>query len=933
MDATQYADGRPLDESSSEPDVYARESGLTIDSQVDAYSLFIHYCDEIYRAECEYESQDLLDDDSLLPQLQIPSMFQLHEKLDASNESSELLQTSLAISDHDDPDLKATVQRSRRECASLKVEEPLLRSDPDFDHDEYVRSMDTHMSANLDQINLPYERLDELKGEGARFPEVACRYKTQIDAEIHDERIEIHRNTLHHLQSMLRTDFDEDDQRKMLEEPTMSWRACRTLTLTPPLSPLLPSDSYFIPDAEACEVPILSDPDSLLQGDLEEAERNLMQQNDTGDRSSFLEGELPTLSPLLKTPPLLDRNLPKMSCLKVESPLTPQGNAPTSCDIQFPTSEVDKSLDLDGLSEDKRWTECVRASHATKDPNGVFSDELLSMLEGESTSLMRKMEQQRLDNADAVARVDIPVVDFSIPEPAWRKLPFEAAAQLAWIRETYDVFDISTWKSSASSAKTLNWVPFSNRMGEVAIQETFADAPMLGTSLQFPGEDDIPTSASYVWKQPGLSILREPEDDTDEDQLQPVKTRPEEKSLDSLIRKRARENSEDQTQNTEQPSSPSPVDLLEVPDWQSLPTHENVKRGTQTSGLLLGINDQSATSTLLSNYVEFRTAKKQKNGKSSFFPNAAKSDLHVSGASSKPQRVSAPGGAAKRSGLPVAIQPMTVMPAAPCPPSSLPLTPAKIIKALTLSRKLFAGIEKLYPAVNIIERDFNRWDKVAWDPNSISRSPVVSPLAAEADVIVSPVTGIVVTTLLTALQKPLPGHKGQAAIRERISSVAARYERLIILVSQNNSDDESTRDLTSHECASYTEFLGFVTALDTNAQAYYIGGGGDTLIKWLVFFIGRYAAEAASIHDLLIEDESCWEVFLRRAGMNAYAAQGILGILKTPQSTAGEENGSEYGLPVFLRLTPEERIERYGGLLGGARVLDRVNKVLERSWT
>jgi hypothetical protein len=40
----------------------------------------------------------------------------------------------------------------------------------------------------------------------------------------------------------------------------------------------------------------------------------------------------------------------------------------------------------------------------------------------------------------------------------------------------------------------------------------------------------------------------------------------------------------------------------------------------------------------------------------------------------------------------------------------------------------------------------------------------------------------------------------------------------------------------------------------------------------------------------------------------------------------------DFGIPAFIRMDPEERIHRFESLLGGRRVLNRVNKVLEQKW-
>ncbi|KXJ95682.1 hypothetical protein Micbo1qcDRAFT_157706, partial [Microdochium bolleyi] len=51
-----------------------------------------------------------------------------------------------------------------------------------------------------------------------------------------------------------------------------------------------------------------------------------------------------------------------------------------------------------------------------------------------------------------------------------------------------------------------------------------------------------------------------------------------------------------------------------------------------------------------------------------------------------------------------------------------------------------------------------------------------------------------------------------------------------------------------------------------------------------------------TVHDMLMQAESAWELFLRRAGMNAYAAQvipGLAGLLSTDTTTEIPRDSSD----------------------------------------
>ncbi|RYP29451.1 hypothetical protein DL767_006720 [Monosporascus sp. MG133] len=680
-------------------------------------------------------------------------------------------------------------------------------------------------------------------------------------------------------------------------------------------------DGPFVPPSEVFQVPIASDPSTLLEADLSAAEASLLQQDELEIDTNFTitekplpDGEVPLLSPPRPRKAKLDS-------LRIEGPLTPQMSSPTPSRVEINLPELAKGLRVNqspGVLENQRQ----------KDTDATFSDGFLTVLEGNSRHLMQDIQQERLKASDAEARVPIPVMDFCVSEPRWQEVPSDALSQWDWIRQTCGAFNASLWPGdSKKERKDFCWSIFPPKLGYISLDESVEDEEALTSLLGVPKPGEIPTSADYVWKQPRLAILRHQED-SEWEELEPIMEIIEQETpndLDSLVKKRRRNAEED-------PASSSPVDMVDLvqfPDSSKEQTSEvPTDAQSQKTSLLIGDNDGSAAATLLSNFVDFHTAKRRKQTKSSFFPVA---ESNKKGAEPVAATNPVSENQTKR-GTPPDQPQLKHATMAPCPPVMPFAGPTKIIKSLDLGRNIFSRLTKLCPTVEIIERDFDRWNTVAWENNSVSRSPVVSSLAAEADIIVSPATGIIVTTLLRAIQKPPPGHKGDAAIRERLSNVALRYERLIVLVSEGNRVDETTRNLTPFECAAYRDFVGFVAALPTNGQTYYVGGGDDTLAKWLVSFITRYSPEAAAVREYLIEEESLWELFLRRAGMNAYAAQGVLALLKSDDRTPEEEVVSRFGLPAFVRMSAEERMHAFRGLLGGENVLTRVSNLLDTRW-
>ncbi|KAK8060157.1 hypothetical protein PG996_010087 [Apiospora saccharicola] len=430
-------------------------------------------------------------------------------------------------------------------------------------------------------------------------------------------------------------------------------------------------------------------------------------------------------------------------------------------------------------------------------------------------------------------------------------------------------------------------------------------------------EAELPTAASYVWKRPGLAILREPEDDEEEEfQL----SHNQYGGLTDILKKRKFELHDAESGQSSPTRNTSVVDLVRHPH------HARPINAAKSTHLLVGNDDPNATATLLENYVNLRTSKRQKNEASSFFgpKKSAQDEADVRSHGTKKRTKEDENSRSN-------VVPIEKFESAPVPTLRESSDSIKMIVALTIGRGMLGWIEKLLPEAQLIERDFDHWNTVAWNRNMVSRSPIVSPLGAEADVIVSPVTGIILTTLIKVIQKPLPGQKSKTAIQDRVEKVSARYEKLIVLVSQSNRVDESTRDLSASECASFAEFSGMVLGLNPNSQVYFVGGGEETLAKWLVALIQRYSIEADGLQGLLIANEGTWELIMRRAGMNAYAAQVILAGLK--EISNNDPQGPFMGeLQRFILMTPLERIDRFSRVMGGTDVLRRVGAALDGPW-
>ena len=277
------------------------------------------------------------------------------------------------------------------------------------------------------------------------------------------------------------------------------------------------------------------------------------------------------------------------------------------------------------------------------------------------------------------------------------------------------------------------------------------------------------------------------------------------------------------------------------------------------------------------------------------------------------------------------------------------------------------------------------------------------------DIIVSPKTAALVTTLQAVSQRPLPGQGGSSIppILQRVSNISVLFEKVFLLVTLPSSEHmaQLSRIVVGHMtrlvvfCASLsTTSNGDVQpimipwkASDTTSAATQAASSGpvlslshpstsdpisDTpLYRWLHFLIAKHAFGANTTTSTItsqpltfLHEETVWELFLCKAGgLNPFAAQLVLATLKRPDVTAdisrekkehspkekqmGEaeeetksntaakggkgENHSQHtlwGLPAFIHMTPEQRMDMFGDDLGPA-VVERVSKILDaRAW-
>lgn len=678
--------------------------------------------------------------------------------------------------------------------------------------------------------------------------------------------------------------------------------------LSPPLLPLSPIVLPYVPSSETGHLDLLSDHTSPTRDEAGQIERTLFDKDSItltkkrsdsssqcsdpmllecdslGDIYSPLKGikDLPSSPPPLRAP-LQDR--------KIEVPLEP---AEPEQPPPWKRKTVSFSEALPELIPDLPLP-IPRPENVSSSDFDAYLAETIGQIAAKAE---RTIEQEQLQEEDTMLRVAVPIMDFTLPVAPWKAhihIPNSEDPENAAKKTLTDMkmlhFSKHIWRMSGKAERDLKWAPFPAALGKVETQESISGNGSLEKYLARPERVDV---ATLLWKPEGLRILDVLKED-DKEELKEGKF-PEEKDIKSLIRKRKLE--------------------LEANDLISPHRNETSKTIRKASSDTPLVMEKTSLSTnALANYLSVRRGE-VKPQKSEYFsmmavtecpiiltpPNASKATLNTTFRPSLPAHL--------------------MVPAPNTTPPSVP-HPFVVSAAFLANRRLSRQIRRFFPSAELIERDFNLYHDRAQRPQSRSTAVPTnaSTMADEADIIISPSTGLIWTTLQKIRQRSLPGQEAKSAVRDRIIGASPRYDRLLVLASEDRDS------LNSSDCEVFCGFMAFCSALRDEVQVIFIGGGNDELAKWIVAMMVKH-----SIPDVqLIQDETIWEVFLRRAGMNAFAAQVILGKLKAPDHDDGRRV-ADFGLVRFVRMPYEERVALFEKLFGGRRLLSRVSSGLDSRW-
>ncbi|KAK6332291.1 hypothetical protein TWF696_003011 [Orbilia brochopaga] len=812
------------------------------------------------------------------------------ERLEVTKDAGILLSQTLSIRNYRDED-----EDLYTKWDSLRLDEPLLQ----FAATKPVSRKNAFGKLDLKRLAVSEISTDDDRDEGLSFPSYAWDRKNEIAEDVAGDRMTVGRKVLVYLRNTVTVPVVE-------EQETMG----RLGELTPPLSPLpcqeVPLSPILLQDiAEAIE-PLESDESgSVLSTNVEKILLNEAL-SESPTTSKFLQ-EAQQPPPI--TPSPAKRPFPE---LRVESPLTPLLIISSPCkrtklsntvdNTATPSTAQSPSLPPTAPAKKVAFSDVVEEFllPPSLDPSdnelgeeeehgeacgpfarSAMAEFTLDVMEPSAKYFLRKLQQEQLDDSTKSEdspdglRVEVPVVEWKRPVPRWVHKNRLADS----LKNVLDEEVMQKWEYRRSlDIAGLQWAIVSPNYGHVGLDEAIVpddEASLFGEVLpETLLETTIEDEDAEFWHH-----RMDPRDD---EELECAEIEPK-MDLDNLIERRL-------LKKSEKPLDPAYHQLSPFDPKNQLAS-------------FLALQNRKPQIPPISKESE---------------PILISSDIVTSLASSQPS-------------APTTRTSTTAERTCNLPPPPDPASSFLISASFLTNRTLYRAIKSLCPTSNFIERDF--------DPHNAQNmfgyeDHVPDESINEADILVTPLVGIVLTNLQTIRQRTLPGLSSQFSaaaqgtdaegIRDRIAKVSQRYEKLVVGLSIDIGGDSDTLELGKTDCAIIAGFVGFCEAIG-NVQVAILrpGGGSEDKARWIVQTMGlnthRWKRCGTAVN--ITETESSWETLLRHAGMNSYAAQAVLTKLRE----------SECSLVDFVTIERESRRAIFEPLVG-RRVLERFEEVVGAGW-
>jgi hypothetical protein len=639
------------------------------------------------------------------------------------------------------------------------------------------------------------------------------------------------------------------------------------------LLPLSPLADPFLPLSSEGHLELLSDHTSPTEEDNRQLTKILMDQDSlilthNGEGGS-LDITNENLSGVIVRPPSPDdalgegfpsppRKYPPASELVVEGPLTPP-RSDLSHDalarrVSLPEMLQEFIVDVPPESEQVESSEI--------EFEAFLNNTVIPVAE----NVNMKLAQEQLQESDSTLRVEVPPMDFSLNIAPWQTYRASIGALeehgIAVSRQMRSIQNIKSiykseqrWPGAGRVDNDLKWAPFPVELGRVALQEVIQDDGPMERYLINLGNTETVDFDSLTWKPEGLQILKDHDEGLDDEQPSQGSSH-DEQALTSLPRKR----NLNTDINSGETSKRIKANTREYEREQVRLCGTSHQGPLELKGNLLLGGYSAATALEAFMHLRGVPLKTGSPGRPLLASNMLKvsraigqqSDTREQPISSNekclidfPRRASRP--------------PTTPTLTPPAEPRSFIVS-----SALLTQRRLLRRIQEIYPKAVFIERDFTLQHIPTQSQLKEAPKIAAGDLSDEADLIVSPSTGVIWTTMQKIKQRPLPGQSQRLGFRGKITRLSQRYERLFVLVSEGQvrgssegaygEESWAAEELNDKDCDALVELMGFAAASSDEITIMFADGGEEELAKWIVALMSKFGV--ADEETKLLQEET-----------------------------------------------------------------------------
>jgi hypothetical protein len=547
--------------------------------------------------------------------------------------------------------------------------------------------------------------------------------------------------------------------------------------------------------------------------------------------------------------------------------------------------------------------------------HSVRTENLKQMAEKTPEHLQQWFEKEKFKSLDTVCRVSVSKMSFRIPDPSWEscKQPLS--------RGIYGEVDadgmntsklLQTWPLHRSSEKRLVWIPIDVKHTKAFILKTESKFPCDPEAVTMFLASPNPPQFRGETTKTAMSKIAVPEiTDFGRIETMTCNTGNGGPSLESLVTRKRRR-------------------ALENTEWSG---------SLQSEKKLAQAREAPSVDDMLSAYLDSRSANLV----------VAKQSAHFQGLITiAPAREQL----SRRTTTLVAELDEKLMEdtflSATAIWAPLPRVTAKVVASIQLPKGLEARLREKLPGLEVITRDYNQHNTAVRAPHARSNRMDVSelkfPVAGEADITVTPATGIVVVPEISLYRRD---RQGNSCLEMHVAEVSSRYTFLVVLIWEDRRVGGMPLAMIRSRTRALAKFIFFANSLPNKVAVKHIIGGTDALTGWVAGHLAYFTAMpgATNHQDELLENETWGEIFFRRLGLNVFDAHVLLHRIyqihnsKTlRQRSHGETKNdmssllARYLIGTKHVLYPSDSMEMVEGIPGYQPSLKRIAAVITAVW-